>query len=432
MSRRSSTPPPPSVNVPAAHGYRVTGPIGAGAATLLEEALSPSGRPVALKRARRGVGPVGKVLQNEAEALGRLSHPNVITFFETIGPPHEPMLVLERLQGHSLAEVLEARVRFSPDVATRIAYDLAEALAHVHERGVVHGDLSTANVFITETGIVKLIDFGSARLMDTPAPAVASFATPGYVAPERLLGEPGDARGDLFSLGVVLYEMLTGHLPWDEAAEGVGRAARKLVPLGDRIRTVPRRLETLVHELLARNPADRPISAEVVAETLEPRAALLPPRALRAQLTGEPHVESEGTLQVRDLAARYGAVLLAFAVMAMILRVLLGEHVARAAGEGVVGADLAEVGRLRVSAKPWAEIWIDGQHVETTPFFEPLRLLPGAHTLTLKHPLAAPDEREILAEPGVEILIQKQFDIPKHPAKPHEPDDGPVRREKMQ
>lgn len=434
MSRRSSTPPPPSANVSAAHGYRVTGPIGAGASTLLEEAIGPGGRAVALKRARRGVGPVGKVLQNEAEALSRLSHPNVVLYFESIGPEHEPTLVLERLQGHSLQEILEAQVRLDNDVAARIAFDLAEALAHVHERGVVHGDLSAANVFLTEAGVVKLLDFGSARFTDATSPAVTTFATPGYVAPERLLGEPGDARSDLFSLGVVLYEMLTGHLPWDETAEGAGRASRKLVPLGDRLRTVPRRLEELVHELLARNPADRPISAEAVAEALGPRIAALSPRMLRAQLTGEPRASSSSVGQFRDLAARYGAVLLAFAVMATVLRVLLGEHVARAEGEGVLRASEndADYARLRVVARPWAEVWVDGKHVETTPFSEPLRLAPGAHTLTLKHPLAAPEEREIVAEAGNEILVRKQFDVPKTPPKPHESDDGPVRRQKMQ
>jgi len=279
---------------------------------------------------------------------------------------------------------------------------------------------------------VKLIDFGSARTVDGTNQGTASFAAPAYVAPERLLGEPGDSKSDLFSLGVVLYEMLTGHLPWREDAETSGRVARKLVPLGDRLRGLPGRLEDLVHELLSRNPADRPASASVLFEALGPRVAAVSPRELAVALRGNEAAPSKNLGLLRELAARYGVVFAAFALMATLLRVLLGEHTAHAEREGVLAEDLASVGRLRVIAKPWAEVWIDGELAETTPFAVPLRLAPGSHTLVLKHPLAPADERPIVAVAGEELIIKKTFDVPRPAAKEQPADEGPVKRQKVQ
>ena len=434
MTRRSQPPKSseePAGNVAAAHGYRVVGPIGAGATTLLEEAVSRTGRRVAIKRGRRGVGPTAKVLQNEAEILGRLAHPNVVLFIEPIGPHEDPWLVLELLEGHSLRSLLDTHVRLAPDVAGRIAYDLAEALLHLEERGVVHGDIGPDNVFLTHGGIVKLIDFGSARLVEGTTSGTASFATPAYVAPERLLGEAGDSKSDLFSLGVVLYEMLTGHLPWRDETEGTSRVSRKLVPLRERAKNLPGRLEDVVHALLSRNPADRPASAEVLFEALGPRVAALSPRDLASLLLGSEPAPSANLGLLRDLAARYGAVFAAFVAMATLLRIFLGESTARADQEGVVGTDVADYGRLRVVAKPWAEVWVDGELAETTPFAVPLRLLPGAHTLTLKHPQAPADEREILAVAGEELVVKKTFDVPRPAPKEKPAEEGPVKRTKF-
>lgn len=434
MSRRSQPPrssEEPIGNIAAAHGYRMIGPIGAGASTLLEEAESESGRRVAIKRGRRGVGPTAKALHHEAEILGRLAHPNVVLFIEPIGPAEDPWLVLELLSGQSLRALLDAQVRLAPDVAGRIAHDLAEALLHLEERGVVHCDLSPDNVFVTETGVVKLLDFGSARLLEGVTSGTPTFATPAYVAPERLLGEAGDHKSDLFSLGVLLYEMLTGHLPWREDGEASGRVARKLVPLRERARHVTGRVEELVHGLLARNPADRPASASVLSEALGPRVAAMAPRELAQALRGGAPAPSANVGMFRELATRYAVVFAAFVVMATLLRVFLGEGTAHAEREGVVAEDAAEVGRLRVVAKPWAEVWVDGELVDTTPFAAPLRLMPGAHTLTLKHPMAPTDEREIVAVAGEELVVKKTFDVPKPAPKPKEVDEGPIKRIKV-
>ena len=434
--KRGSQPPKPLVaeapagNVAAAHGYRVVGPIGAGATTLLEEAVSRTGRRVAIKRGRRGVGPTAKVLRNEAEVLGRLAHPNVVLFIEPIGPEGDPWLVLELLEGSSLRALLDTHVRLAPDVAGRIAYDLAEALLHLEERGVVHGDLGPDNVFVTHGGVVKLVDFGSARLLEGTTSGAATFGTPMYVAPERLLGEPGDSKSDLFSLGVVLYEMLTGHSPWRDEGEGSGRVARKLVPLGERLRGLPGRLEDVVHELLARNPADRPASAAVLSDALGPRVAALSPRELASLLQGNEPAPSASMGLLRDLAARYGVVSAAFVVMAVLLRVFLGESTAHAEREGVVH-EATETTRLRVVAKPWAEVWVDGQLAETTPFAIPLELTPGSHTLTLKHPMAPADEREIVCVAGQELVIKKTFELPRPEPKEKQADDRPVKRQKL-
>ncbi len=151
-------------------------------------------------------------LQREAESAARLSHPCIVTLYDVGRCEHGPYLVLELLRGQSLAERL-AQGPLSVREALRIATRVAEGLAHAHGRGVVHRDLTPGNVFLCQDGQVKVLDFGLAHAFGQPRIA---GGTPAYMAPEQWRGAPEDERTDVFALGVMLYRMLAGTLPFDE------------------------------------------------------------------------------------------------------------------------------------------------------------------------------------------------------------------------
>ncbi|MBK9516689.1 MAG: protein kinase [Anaeromyxobacter sp.] len=227
-------------------------------------------RLVAFKVVRPGRASHGGArLLREAEAVARLQHPNLVTLYDAGTCDSGPYLVLELLRGQTLAERLAAGPVALPE-AVRIAAEVARGLAHAHDEGVIHRDLKPSNVFLCEGGAVKVLDFGMAHAFGWQR---AAGGTPACMAPEQWHGAPEDQRTDLFALGVLLHELLSGELPFGEdgAACRAGRAAPALpVPaapgLGD-----------LVGRLLAQDPADRPRRAAEVVALLEAERRLLAP-----------------------------------------------------------------------------------------------------------------------------------------------------------
>jgi eukaryotic-like serine/threonine-protein kinase len=155
----------------------------------------------------------------EAEAAGRLSHPGIVTVFDVGEEPETraPYIVMEYVAGQSLDKLLLSREdrKLPPDAALQITLELAEALDCAHSQGVVHRDLKPANILLTEDGHAKIADFGVAKLnLATGTQAGRTLGTPAFMSPEQLNDEPVDGRSDLFSLGVVLYTLLTGYRPF--------------------------------------------------------------------------------------------------------------------------------------------------------------------------------------------------------------------------
>ncbi len=220
------------------------------------------GRSVAFKAVRPGRSDALREerLVQEAEAAARLSHPGIVTLFDVGHSERGPYLVFELLRG----EPLSARVARGPlpvEEALRVATEVARALAYAHQHGVIHRDLKPANVFCCDDGLVKVLDFGLAHAFGRRR---ESGGTPAYMAPEQWRGAPEDERTDVFALGVLLYELLTGTLPFPGDDGGRATTSSRAAPALD----VPDRpaLGDLIARMLAKDPVARPRDgAEAVA-----------------------------------------------------------------------------------------------------------------------------------------------------------------------
>ena len=232
-------------------------------------------RAVAVKVLDLGViveASVWERLAREARTLARLAHPNIVGVHDFDVQDDTAYLVMELVQGPSLA-VLLAQGKLPVGQAVRIAVGICDALAAAHDAGILHRDVKPGNLLIVADGGVKVCDFGLARPPVTAAmPDAATVdGTCEYLAPERVNGQPGDARGDLYALGCVVYAMLAGAPPFtgSDPAGVLRRHVHELPrPLGEVREDIPAGLDGLVVELLAKNPADRPDSAHTVRDRL--------------------------------------------------------------------------------------------------------------------------------------------------------------------
>jgi serine/threonine-protein kinase len=248
------------------------------------------GRGVAIKRIRHDAPPGAEArerLRREARAVARLNHPAIVQVYDILEAGGCDWIVLEYVAGDSLAELMVVGglgVARALDVARQVA----EGLAHAHSRGILHRDLKAENVRVTPDGRAKILDLGLAKLFDARAAGEGEedgsltrqgtiVGTPRAMAPEQAAGGPVDSRADLFSFGVLLYELLGGRSPFQ--APSAAATLRRILgerpaPLRDLRPELPEELSDLVADLLAPEPADRPAGAAEVAGRLAKLAAL--------------------------------------------------------------------------------------------------------------------------------------------------------------
>jgi serine/threonine protein kinase len=253
--------------------YAVEGRIGSGSMGEVYRATDTRlGRTVALKVLSGellGDPRAGRRMRREARAASRLSHPAIATIYDVGEHEGRPFIAMALYEGETLASLI-SRGPLPVTLAVSIGVELAAALATAHRAGIVHRDVKPANVMVTATSSVKLVDFGLAKVEARDTTALTRhgsiLGTVAYMAPEQLTGEVVDHRADLWSLGVLLYEALSGHLPFS----GSGMAHRILAddPRPFRRDGVPRRLSRLIHALLEKSPHRRPRDAEEVERRL--------------------------------------------------------------------------------------------------------------------------------------------------------------------
>ncbi|MGA2264660.1 MAG: serine/threonine-protein kinase, partial [Acidobacteriota bacterium] len=289
--------------------YRIDGRLGEGGMGIVYSATDIQlHRRVALKFAAEDQDPRARHrLAEEARAASSLNHPNIAQIYD-FGETADgvPFFVMELVEGRGLNDVIRSGP-MKPDMVVHIAEEVCSALGEAHGKGIVHRDIKPANIFITENGRAKVLDFGIAKRAVIPvaAPAEAEpettvaappvkilptgFAgTPAYMSPEQAAGQIMDSRSDLFSLGAVLYECLTGRRPFQGTDTRETIAAIRILdpdPPSAINPEVPKSLDRIVLKLLAKKPADRYQSSEQILSDLH---ALQQTQLLPTELTFKP------------------------------------------------------------------------------------------------------------------------------------------------
>ena len=247
--------------------YRIDDVLGKGAMGVVFRGFDPGiGRVVALKTVRKELLEAGERadllarFQNEARAAGRLLHPNIVTVYDYGEDVQSSYIAMELVEGRSLDSLLKAGVPTPVGLACRWLEQLLGALQYAHARGVVHRDIKPANLMVLADGTLKVTDFGIARLDSSNLTHLGSLVgTPSYMAPERFLDEALDGRADIFSAGVLFYQLLTGEKPF------VGNAAGLMHQILSRVPSPPSALrpelpvvlDAIIARSLAKRPADR-------------------------------------------------------------------------------------------------------------------------------------------------------------------------------
>jgi serine/threonine-protein kinase len=215
-------------------------------------------------------------LRNEARAAAKVAHPGICRVLDVGEHVETPFLVMELLRGQSLAALLERDKTLAPELAVSVAESVLETLAAAHAEGVLHRDMKPENVFLCDDGTVKVLDFGVAKILDEGTREKltrtgALIGTPAYMAPEQARGLPSDERSDVWSVGVMLFEMLSGSLPFSAANyQGMlmAIATNRAPSIADRAPSLDAELVALVDRALAVSLSERWSDARSFATAL--------------------------------------------------------------------------------------------------------------------------------------------------------------------
>ena len=276
--------------------YEIKGSLGRGAMGTVYEGWDPIiARRVAIKTVRLpdAADPETEEalarFRREAQAAGRLTHPNIVGVFDYGETNDLAYIVMEFVDGPPLKTLLDKQERFALTDIVRIMEDLLAGLQFSHERGVVHRDIKPANVMLTASGQAKIADFGIARIESSSMTQAGTvLGTPAYMSPEQFMGQVVDARTDIYSSGVLLYQLLTGERPFEGGMSAImHKALNTDPPAPSQISvTAPPSFDAVVRRAMAKRPEDRFATAKAFIEAV--RVAVANPV--------EPMSEDEATM----------------------------------------------------------------------------------------------------------------------------------------
>jgi serine/threonine-protein kinase len=227
----------------------------------------------------------------EMRVVGRLDHPNIVRAIDAEEIGHDPCIVMEYVPGHDLEQLIQARGTLPPGDVARWALEAALGLAHAHAQGVIHRDIKPSNLLLGDDGRIRILDLGLATLIDDPDADLSTVktsdggavGTADYMSPEQAMARnPLDARTDLYSLGCVMYHLLTGSVPFPEPTRVECMASRikgRPVPIAERRSGIPPALIAVIDRLMATRPEDRYATAVEAAEALRAIVLTLSPSA---------------------------------------------------------------------------------------------------------------------------------------------------------
>ncbi len=257
--------------------YKITDKLGEGGMGSVYKAVDGMvNRPVAIKLLHQYTSreaPVIERFRSEASLLAKLHHPNIATLFTFFCEDGEFFMVMEFVGGVTLSSLVRDRGPVAPAEAVRLIIQVLNGLEHAHQFGVFHRDIKPANILVTESGEVKITDFGIARAFGTERLTrdARLVGTIEYLAPERIMGQEGDERSDLYAVGVLLYELLTNRVPFEHNTDfELMRAHLEQLPPPLHLSSsgVPEALDRVVMRALAKQPEDRFATASEMRNAL--------------------------------------------------------------------------------------------------------------------------------------------------------------------
>ncbi|MBI4863854.1 MAG: protein kinase, partial [Candidatus Riflebacteria bacterium] len=258
--------------------YQILGKLGEGGMSRVYLAVQRSlDRRVAIKFMEARAFPEQEALKRflgEARALARLDHPNILTLFDADAEGGNPYLVLEYVEGETVRQRLERDRKLSPESAATITLFVGRGLAYAHNVKIIHRDVKPENVLLADDGGVKLLDFGLAKLAESSAQVTSHgiiVGTPAYLSPEQILGTDLTPSSDIYCLGILFYEMLTGRTPFGDANDAKSLLARTKVDLPDltAVGDLSAPLLNVLTKCLHRDPAQRYVEIHKAVGELE-------------------------------------------------------------------------------------------------------------------------------------------------------------------
>ena len=448
--------------------YEIASALGQGAMGTVYKAVDPLiERTVAIKTisldlSKEELADFEERFYREAKSAGRLAHPNIVTIYDVGESDNTAYIAMEFLEGQSLREILDSGAVLPLERIAEIAAQVADGLAYAQEHGIVHRDIKPANIIITRSGTVKITDFGIAHMPSGSKTHVGMLlGSPKYMSPEQVVGKTVDGRSDIFSLGVVLYEMLTGSAPFggDNISTLMYRILNEMPVWPSALNPLtPKAFDRIVARALAKSPDDRYQHAHELADDLRDLAA---PAATEPGDGAAPGESATLTAaQHRKPAARkflYMGIAALVAVSAAI--VYLGgmakvenpqpphpgatapaaaegnsvpapsgipsdaaaqpdntPHPATADGAGPVAVPDAvpdgvdgPAAQLAFAVSPWGEIYIDGKKAGVSPPLKELRVAAGTHRIEIRNLNFPPYSETLDLQPDSTRKIKYKF-----------------------
>jgi len=359
--------------------------------------------------------------KREGKASASLTHEGIVNVYDFWKDQKSFYLAMEYLEGKDLDEILEAIGPLPISAAVMIAVRVADALHYSHQRGIIHRDVKPSNIFITRRGDVKLTDFGIAYTPQEPTLTQKGIAigTPAYMSPEQIKGQRPDQRSDIFSLAMVLYELVTKTRPFvADDEEGVITKILEKRPRWPKMINgdISWRLQWIILRCLRKNPRRRFQNMEdlrIVLEKILPKTSTRRDQIFSQFVTtifsDEQNIPKKSFILFRKWKWAIAATAVVAAIFAYVPLKSRGiihpgrwlTKIQKTAAHYKPG----DRGRLRIVAYPWAKIHVDGKYVDTTPTADPIVLAPGKHRLLFTHSKFGSRTMEIDLRPGEERLI---------------------------